>query len=246
MGRLSWEARLAIILVVTSTIIYLVHFVIFHDPEHIGKFMVSDLAFLPIEVLLVSLIVEKVLNERERHIRLEKLNMLIGVFFSEAGTLLLKYFAHLDPYVDSIRKRLIITGDWDDEHFDRVVLGLEDHGYDIEIDRVELEDLRRFLIEKRKVMVRLLANPNLLEHESFTELLQAVFHLTEELAVRPDLDVLPDTDREHLAKDLQRAYVLLVRQWLAYMRHLKDDHPYLFSLAMRTNPFDIDANPVIG
>ncbi len=110
---------------------------------------------------------------------------------------------------------------------------------------MELEDLRRFLIEKRKFLVRLLANPNLLEHESFTELLQAVFHLTEELSVRPYLDVLPDTDREHLAKDLQRAYGLLVRQWLAYMKHLKDDHPYLFSLAMRTNPFDEDANPVI-
>ena len=94
-------------------------------------------------------------------------------------------------------------------------------------------------------MVRLLANPNLLEHKSFTELLQSVFHLTEELAVRPDLDMLPDTDRDHLAKDLQRAYGLLVRQWLANMKHLRDDHPYLFSLAMRTNPFDEDANPVI-
>jgi hypothetical protein len=35
------------------------------------------------------------------------------------------------------------------------------------------------------------------------------------------------------------------RAWLDYMRHLKADYPYLFSLAIRTNPFRLDASPVI-
>jgi hypothetical protein len=38
---------------------------------------------------------------------------------------------------------------------------------------------------------------------------------------------------------------MLVHQWLDYMRHLKKDYPYLFSLAMRTNPFDQEATPVV-
>jgi hypothetical protein len=29
------------------------------------------------------------------------------------------------------------------------------------------------------------------------------------------------------------------------MRYLKNNYPYLFSLAMRTNPFDQNATPVI-
>jgi hypothetical protein len=29
------------------------------------------------------------------------------------------------------------------------------------------------------------------------------------------------------------------------MKHLKDNYPYLFSLAMRTNPFDHEASPVV-
>jgi len=37
----------------------------------------------------------------------------------------------------------------------------------------------------------------------------------------------------------------LVRQWLAYMKYLKNFYPYLFSLAMRTNPFDQHASPII-
>jgi len=85
----------------------------------------------------------------------------------------------------------------------------------------------------------------LLENESFTELLYAVFHLAEELAYRDDLRKSPVTDKTHLAGDIKRAYVLLVHQWLDYMAHLKTHYPYLFSLAMRTNPFDQQASPIV-
>jgi len=39
--------------------------------------------------------------------------------------------------------------------------------------------------------LRLLENPVLLEHESFTELLRSVFHLSEELEQRDDFGKLP-------------------------------------------------------
>jgi hypothetical protein len=56
---------------------------------------------------------------------------------------------------------------------------------------------------------------------------------------------LPDTDRQHLAGDVKRVYNLLVHEWLNYMQHLKDNYPYLFSLAMRINPFDQDASVIV-
>jgi len=34
-------------------------------------------------------------------------------------------------------------------------------------------------------------------------------------------------------------------QWLAYMKHLKKEYPYLFSLAVRTNPFDPDVSVAV-
>ena len=37
-------------------------------------------------------------------------------------------------------------------------------------------------------------------------------------------------------------HLLLVREWLSHMEHLKVDYPYLFSLAVRTNPFDPNAS----
>ena len=96
------------------------------------------------------------------------------------------------------------------------------------------------------VVLSLLGNPNLLEHESFTDLLWAVFHLAEELGSRDRVSSLPESDREHLAGDIRRVNVLLSLEWLAYMQHLQEDYPYLFSLAVRTNPFDPDAKVEIA
>lgn len=84
-----------------------------------------------------------------------------------------------------------------------------------------------------------------MEHESFTNLLWAVFHFTEELSHRKNLKKLPGSDLKHLSGDIQRSYNLLVDQWLDYMSYLKNNYPYLFSLAMRTNPFDEKASPVV-
>jgi hypothetical protein len=60
-----------------------------------------------------------------------------------------------------------------------------------------------------------------------------------------NLKKLPDSDLKHLSGDIQRSYNLLVDQWLDYMSYLKNNYPYLFSLAMRTNPFDEKASPVV-
>lgn len=56
---------------------------------------------------------------------------------------------------------------------------------------------------------------------------------------------LPESDVRHLAGDIDRVYGQLAREWLAYTRHLKRDYPYLFSLAVRTNPFDASASPIV-
>jgi hypothetical protein len=100
-------------------------------------------------------------------------------------------------------------------------------------------------MEKKDLLIRILENPTLLEHESFTELLRAVFHLSDELEFREDISQLPDTDYQHLANDIKRAYILLVHEWVDYVKYLKGNYPYLFSLTMRMNPFDLEASPLV-
>jgi hypothetical protein len=82
------------------------------------------------------------------------------------------------------------------------------------------------MMGKRGFLVGLLQNPILVEHEAFSDLLRAVFHLAEELACREDLNGLPTVDLAHLAGDMQRAYLAMVQQWVEYMKHLKEHYPY--------------------
>jgi hypothetical protein len=223
----------------------MLHYAIFRDSRHIFIYLLGDIAFLPIEILLVTLIIHELLNEREKRARMEKQNMIIGAFFSEVGTTLLARFSDLDPKLDQIRGELVVAGDWSARDFDAVSRRLKGYSYAVEVDEADLKRLRLLLAEKRDFLLQLVQNPNLLEHESFSELLRSVFHLTEELISREEIGDLPSTDYRHMAGDINRAYVLLVHQWLGYMRHLRDEYPYLFSLAMRTNPFDREASPVV-
>jgi hypothetical protein len=245
MKGMRWQIILGLSLVVLSAIFYYIHYAIFRDPHHIFIYMIGDIAFVFIEILLVTLIIHQLLSVREKRARLEKLNMVIGVFFSEIGAGLVTYFSDFDPKLEKIKQELIVRPNWSEKEFSAVSKRLKSYHYGVEIQKVELEYLRDFLIGKRDFLLRLLENPNLLEHESFTELLRAVFHLTEELQGREDISQLPDSDYDHLAGDIKRAYVLLVQHWLDYMKHLKDNYPYLFSLAMRTNPFDQSASPIV-
>jgi hypothetical protein len=245
MKEIRWQVLLGVGLIVLSSLLYGLHFALFHDAHHILIYLVGDIAFVPIEVLLVTLIIHRLLSHREKKARLEKLNMVIGTFFSEVGTRLLEYFADSDPGVDGLRSNLLVKNEWADRDFDTVEDRLRKYSYGVDTDKVDLGKLRDFLVSKRDFLVRLLENPTLLEHETFTGLLRAVFHLTEELESRPGFNDLPPSDHNHLAGDIKRAYVLIVGAWLDYMEHLKNRYPYLFSLAMRTNPFDRQASAVV-
>jgi hypothetical protein len=245
MGNKRWMLLLGVALIFLSIVLYAIHYLVFLDLHHISIYLLGDLAFLPIEVLLVTLIVHELLKERETRAKLEKLNMVIGSFFSSTGRQLLTYLSDMDPCLDEIRKDLIVTDKWTRKDFLAMKSRLARYPCDIDISRVDLFALKLFLLQKEEFSIRLLENPVLLEHEKFTELLRAVFHLTEELAQRKDLSALPDNDRVHLSTDIARVYRILVIQWLDYMEYLQHNYPYLFSLAMRTNPFDETATAII-
>ena len=140
MNERRWLLTFGAGLILLSVALYALHFLIFHDIHHIGIYTLGDIAFLPLEVLLVTLVFHQVLESRDRRQRME---------------------------------------------------------------------------------------------------------INEELQRRPGFSGLPVTDMAHLAGDLERVYTLLIREWLDYMRYLQKNYPYLFSFAMRTNPFDEMASAIV-
>ncbi|MBF0215662.1 MAG: hypothetical protein HQL30_01565 [Candidatus Omnitrophica bacterium] len=234
-------------LILVSASLYFVHFLIFRDKYHIFYYLLSDIAFLPVEVLIVSFILHKLLQVRERKAMLNKLNMVIGTFFSEVGTDLLRSISCVyDPRVNELRRHLKVLKTETDKYYNIVRTRIRTYDHNVDVSKGKLDDLKSFLISKREFLLRLLENPNLLEHDGFTDLLWAVFHLTDELAMRKRFSELPQTDLIHLSGDIKRVYGHLTLEWLDYMHHLKRSYPYIYSLAIRTNPFDIDASPVVS
>jgi hypothetical protein len=243
----SWRFWITLILFASSAATYLIHYFIFRDAHHIFIYLIGDIAFLFVDVLLVILVIERLLGQREKRALMKKLNMVIGTFFSEVGLELLNRFSTFVPQASDLQKKLQINPAWSKHQFQEAIKESRKFAYSVSIDVGALGGLQQFLINKRSFMLHLLDNPSLLEHERFTDMLWAVFHLAEELAFRGErLGHLPQLDYDHLGHDLKRAYSQIVSEWIAYTQHLKESYPFLFSLAARINPFSRNPTAVIS
>ena len=240
-----WPWALGAGLVTVSGLLYLLHYLIFRDVHHIVLYLIGDMAFLPVDVLLVTLILHRVLASHEKKAMLEKMNMVIGAFFSEVGTGLIRRFSSFDTGLDALRTELSSQAPGPQDHLSKMESLLVKHPYSVACRNGDLPGLRQELLSKRSFLLLLLENPILLEHDSFTDLLWAVCHLAEELAQRPSALDLPANDLAHLDADIQRAYRMCVSEWFVYMKHLRAHYVHLYSLAMRLNPFDSEATAVI-
>ena len=237
---------LAVVFLALSGLTYFIHYVVFRDVHHIFIYMVGDLAFLPLEVLLVVIIIERILTHRERREKLQKLNMVVGAFFSEVGSHLLRGLLEDFDNKQEISRQLNITAGWTKNDFRKAAAFAYHLRVELDCRNVDLTELRTLLAQKREFILTLLENPNLLENDTFTDLLWAVTHLDEELEARPELTDLPDKDLEHIAGDIQRLYDHLASEWLNYVEHLKGHYPFLFSLVLRTHPFQERPSAIIN
>ncbi|TWJ32639.1 hypothetical protein [Geobacter argillaceus] len=230
--------RIAWFLLALSLILYGLDYWLYGRAGEIGFGFLGNLAFLPIYVLLVTLMIERVLKEREKEALRQKLNMVIGLFFSEVGKALLKNGHGFVTDGRELAERVKISTLWNGDDFRSLAAWLKRMDVKMDSRLGDLPALKEFLRGKRTFLLSLMENPNLLEHDDFTDLLWAVFHLLEELESRTELAGLPGSDLDHLTGDIKRAHIHLLRQWVAYLEHLKEDYPYLFSLAVRTNPLN--------
>jgi len=244
-SRHRWLIGVTVVLVALSVALHWVHYLIFHDAHHVFIYLLGDVAFVPLEVLLVAIVLERVLAGHEKHEQLRKLNMPIGTFFSEMGTELLGKLAGCVRNSDELRPHLDVERDWTARDFHRAVEAVHRFDYKVDVSELDLPALREFLASQRPLLLMLLANPNLLEHERFTDLLWAIFHLMEELSARRSLTDLPETDRKHLAGDVRRVCERLTAAWLRYCQHLQTSYPYIFSIVVRTHPLQDHPDAIV-
>lgn len=243
------ELAAVLALIVAGIALYLFRWLLFPGAtlhNEMWRFLVGDVAFLFLQIALVTLLVDRLLRAREKRAMLRKLNMVIGAFFSQLGTTLLGRLAAADKNIEEMRASLIPEQTWDDAAYASARATVLAHKSRIDLIGCDLNGLKELLVEQKPFLLNLLGNQSLLEHEAFTELLWAVTHLAEELEARASLENMPAADTIHISGDVKRAYTQLVLQWLEYVRHLQDQYPYLFSLAIRVNPLDPNAHATIS
>ena len=241
-----WKIKFSIIMVILIIIIYGSNYLVLGDPEHIISYIWTHLGFIPVDILVVAFILDEIIEKKEKEAMLEKLDMLMSTFFSEVGNELISQLSAANKYKASTENLKSIKN-WEDKDYKNKLDELKNTTIDFQADialenREEfLENLRNLLVNKREFIINLINNPNLLEKEEFTGLINAILHLDEELEHRKDLSLVTDTDFAHLNGDMHRVYNKLVYEWVYYLRYLNKHYPYMITLIIRTNPFDDDA-----
>lgn len=119
MKRHSYTVVLTAILLLLSGFGYFVHYLVFRDVHHIALYLIGDLAFVPLEVLLVVVVIERTLIRRETQAKLQKLNMVAGAFFSEAGDYLLQSLLESFRNKEEISRHLNVTAAWTKKDFQK-------------------------------------------------------------------------------------------------------------------------------
>ena len=243
--KFSFIGYLAVGCLLLSILLYVIDYLVFQDAHTLFLYLMSSLAFLPLEILIVVLIIERVVDQSERKVKLQKLNMVLGAFFNDVGNQLLRGLLENFHNRDEIAKHLNLKESWSKKEFQEAAAYADKLKIVIDYKDMNLAELKVFFAKKREFLMTLLGNPSLLEHDHFTDLLWAVTHLDEELESRNSVENLPEADLKHLAADIERLYGRLVVEWLDYIEHLHTNYRFLYSLVLRTHPFQEHPSAVI-
>lgn len=222
---------LIIILLLLSVSIYYAQYRIFHQESNTIFYLFQDLAFVPIQVLLVTLLLNRFISLMEKGRKNKKINVIISTFFVEAGSEILAVLSEFNCHKDSLYAMIEESG----AHKENARLlrkKLNGVPYELLLEEEGMKKLAGLLAEYRGFMLNMLGNDNLLEHDDFTDMLWAIFHVADEVKVRTGLMLKSEHDIRHLTSDIQRAYGMMVREWATYMLYMKSDYPYLYQIAL--------------
>ena len=154
------------------------------DLVYISKYFYIHLAFLPIHALVLGLILDELIQAREKIERRKRLNMFLGIFFRQMGLDIMLNMLPLVGNREDLEERLLVDKAWKGRHFRRARRELGHVQLSMRPDREELANLLDMLAERENDIIAMTRNPLMLEFESLYRCLLALFHLIEETQFR--------------------------------------------------------------
>ena len=231
--------QIVLMLLCFSAVMYVVHYLIFRDFHHIAIFFVHDIAFMPLEVILVTLFFDRIIEKTNEKENRSKLSIIETLFFNESGGNMLRYLTSFDPQSHHLSEILQVTEDWKSSDFINAKKQLSNYSFHLDVSRVDFFGLHYHLDERHNYYRNILENPALTQSNEFTEMVMKIYLMWEELDCRTDLYNLNDAEKNYLGSLLTEIYQELVTYWLdnAY-NHSIHNRPRLHRL-VETNPFQV-------
>lgn len=228
MKKFKHYAAISLLLICISALLFYSHYLIFGQAETTSYYSFMSICLIPINILTVTIVFENIIEIKSKKEKMNKLNMLIGMFFSEFGYQLMHLIIKCDP----TGKNLICCFD----NLKNVELKLQNHKHNVDINKIDIYNLEDILLKNKETLINLMGNDNILEHETFTDLLMSIMHLRDEIIFMKH-NTFDDNAMIHLQVDISRVYKNITMQWVKYLYHLEKNYPYLYKNAIQVNPF---------
>lgn len=228
MKKSKYYFIISIILILLSSILYLIHYLVFGQALNTAYYSLMNLCFIPINSLIVTILLEKLIEYKNHQDRIEKLNMLISIFFTEMGSSLM----HLIIDTDENTKNLVNSFD----DIEGLKQSVRNHKFNVDMSKLDLCSIKSILVNNNSLLINLISNESIHQHEIFTDLLMSIIHLRDEI-VFVENNKFKKIDICHLKNDILRVYKNISIQWVYYIEYLYKYYPFLYDNAIRVNPF---------
>jgi hypothetical protein len=226
--NLAEKAVIALGLLGLSLLLYGVNFWLFGDLDLMRKYFMLHLAFLPVHALVLTVILEELLNFRERISRLRRLDTYLGVFFRRMGIdLYLRLVVLLDNR-EELEDIILVQPGWNHRDFRNAHRRLARFQPRMRPDPQGMRALLDFLVANDNEILEMTRNPYLWEYDNFYRMVVAFFHFLEQTRFRDEPALASPWLLGHLAEEAGRTLLMLMHIWLGYLEQLKKDHPALF------------------
>lgn len=229
--------QLILLLLCASALLYAIHYLIFRDLHHLAIFGLHELAFVPLEVILVTLGLDQLVEKTHREEARSKVSIIETLYFNESGGTMLRYLTSFDPDAARLRELLQVTEDWHSSDFRQAIRQLKSYPFLLDLDRIDFFGLHYHLSQRREYYRSMLENPALTQSEAFTEMIMKIYLLWEELDGRTNLYQLPEKDRNYLAELLHEIYRELTEYWLDNVYNHSIHNRFRLHRAIESNPF---------
>lgn len=229
--------QLILLLLCASALLYAIHYLIFRDLHHLAIFGLHELAFVPLEVILVTLGLDQLVEKTHREEARSKVSIIETLYFNESGGTMLRYLTSFDPDAARLRELLQVTEDWHSSNFRQAIRQLKSYPFLLDLDRIDFFGLHYHLSQRHEYYRSMLENPALTQSEAFTEMIMKIYLLWEELDGRTNLYQLPEKDRNYLAELLHEIYRELTEYWLDNVYNHSIHNRFRLHRAIESNPF---------